>query len=72
MQNALRKQIWPLARSRQWTAGTMESPDLLLLAVCGAMPSLRDIFPCQGEQQFSIPESGLGTLAPASPAQKQL
>ncbi len=48
------------------------SPDLLLQAVRTAMQSLCDILPRQSDQQFSVPESGLGTLAPAAPAQKQL
>lgn len=48
------------------------SPDLLLHAVCAAMQSLCDILPRQSNPQFSVPESCLGTLAPAAPAQKQL
>ncbi len=48
------------------------SSDLLQQAVHSAMQSLSDILPRQSDQQVSVPESGLGTLAPAAPAQKQL
>lgn len=48
------------------------SYDLLLHTLRSAMPSPCDILPRQSDQQFPIPESSLGTLAPAAPAQKQL